>query len=63
MLGVGWGRRGGEQLSVSIDGVGIHGTDSDSFISFFFFLFFCVPKLYLWGSPLLGEIFAYVTVF
>ena len=22
-----------------------------------------VPQLYLWGSPLLGEIFAYVTVF
>ena len=30
---------------------------------FFFFFFFCVPQLYLWGSPLLGEIFAYVTVF
>ena len=31
---------------------------------FFFFSFsFCVPQLYLWGSPLLGEIFAYVTVF
>ena len=29
---------------------------------FFFFFFFCVPQLYLWGSPLLGEIFAYVTV-
>ena len=27
------------------------------------FFFFCVPQLYLWGSPLLGEIFAYVTVF
>ena len=27
------------------------------------FLFFCVPQLYLWGSPFLGEIFAYVTVF
>ena len=26
------------------------------------FFFFCVPQLYLWGSPLLGEIFAYVTV-
>ena len=25
--------------------------------------FFHVPQLYLWGSPLLGEIFAYVTVF
>ena len=25
--------------------------------------FFCVPQLYLWGSPLLGEIFAYVTGF
>ena len=21
--------------------------------------FFCVPQLYLWGSPLLGEIFAF----
>ena len=30
---------------------------------FFFFFFFGVPQLYLWGSPLLGEIFAYVTVF
>ena len=29
----------------------------------FFVLFFCFPQLYLWGSPLLGEIFAYVTVF
>ena len=31
----------------------------------FFLLFFCffVPQLYLWGSPLLGEIFVYVTVF
>ena len=27
------------------------------------FFFFCVPKLYLWGSPFLGEIFANVTVF
>ena len=34
------------------------------FFSFFLlFFFFCVPQLYLWGSPLLGEIFAYVTVF
>ena len=24
---------------------------------FFFFFFLCVPQLYLWGSPLLGEIF------
>ena len=31
--------------------------------NFFFFFFFCVPQLYLWGSPLLGEIFAYVIVF
>ena len=29
----------------------------------FFVVFFCVPQLYLWGSPLLGEIFAYVPVF
>ena len=28
-----------------------------------FFLSFCVPQLYLWGSPFLGEIFAYVTLF
>ena len=28
-----------------------------------FFFFFGVPQLYLWSSPLLGEIFAYVTVF
>ena len=30
---------------------------------FFLVLFFCVPQLYLWGSPLWGEIFAYGTVF
>ena len=40
---------------------------------FFVFCFFfwgggggrggCVPQIYLWGSPLLGEIFAYVAVF
>ena len=29
----------------------------------FWGFFFPVPQLYLWGSPLLGEIFAYVTVF
>ena len=34
-----------------------------SALFFFSFFFFCVPQLYLWGSPLLGEIFAYVTVF
>ena len=34
------------------------------FLFFIFFYFvFGVPQLYLWGSPLLGEIFAYVTVF
>ena len=27
------------------------------------FFFFGIPQLYLRGSPLLGEIFAYVTVF
>ena len=27
-----------------------------------YFFFSCVPQLYLWGSPFLGEIFAYVTV-
>ena len=34
-----------------------------SLMEVFFFFFFSVPQLYLWGSPLLGEIFAYVTVF
>ena len=29
---------------------------------FFVVVFFCVPQLCLWGSPLFGEIFAYVTV-
>ena len=28
-----------------------------------YFFFFCVPQLYFWGSPFLGEIFVYVTVF
>ena len=28
-----------------------------------FISFFWVPQLYFWGSPFLGEIFAYVTVF
>ena len=36
---------------------------SDNSDFFFFFFFFGVPQLYLWGSPLLREIFAYVTVF
>ena len=27
------------------------------------FFFFFVPQLYLWGSPFLGEISAYVTFF
>ena len=38
-----------------------HDDDYDQQV--FFWFFFCVPQLYLWGSPLLGEIFAYVTVF
>ena len=33
------------------------------FFCFVLFFVFCVPQLYLWGSPFLGEIFAYVTVF
>ena len=33
------------------------------YIFFCVCFFLCVPQLYLWGSPLLGEIFAYVTVF
>ena len=48
----------------------VHGCSAFFCIfNFFFFLFvfwgffLCVPQLYLWGSPLLGEIFAYVTVF
>ena len=40
-----------------------HTLQHTGFLSFFFFFFLCVPQLYLWGSPLLGEIFAYVTVF
>ena len=42
-----------------------HLPDSEKFSSWhqIFFFFFCIPKLYLWGSPFLGEIFAYVTVF
>ena len=32
-------------------------------LGFTILLFFCVPQLYLWASPFLGEIFAYVTVF
>ena len=32
------------------------------FACLFVCLFFGVPQLYLWGSPFLGEIFAYVTV-
>ena len=35
---------------------------SEEGVKIFFFFFFLVPQLYLWGSPLLGEIFAYVTV-
>ena len=41
----------------SITGASVEG------LSQVFFFFFCVPQLYLWGSPLLDEIFAYVTVF
>ena len=33
------------------------------FLLLLLLLLFCVPQLYLWGSPLLDEIFAYVTVF
>ena len=43
-----------------------HLTCIKSHILFFVFglgFFFGVPQLYLWGSPLLGEIFAYVTIF
>ena len=43
----------------------VHGVAFSVNISTFAFLFFFfgVPQLYLWASPLLGEIFAYVTVF
>ena len=43
----------------------IHHSGREPSISFGFFLGggVCVPQLYLWGSPLLGEIFAHVTVF
>ena len=40
---------------------GIHCRVEQIYICGFFFFF--VPQLYLWGSPLFGEIFAYVTVF
>ena len=43
-----------------------HVADTSKLLEVLFvclFAFFCVPQLYLWGSPLLGEIFAYVTVF
>ena len=30
---------------------------------FFFLLFFCVPHIYLWGSPFWVRFFAYITVF
>ena len=54
MLGIrGMAFSGLEELS------GGRGTDWGFFLFFFFF----VPQVYLWGSPLLGEIFAYVTVF
>ena len=33
------------------------------FVKEFFFFFFCVPQLYLWGSLFLGEIFAYAFFF
>ena len=28
----------------------------------FFLFFFCIPQLHLWGSPILSEISAYVTI-
>ena len=52
---------------------GSHRTDTDtprhvvlgdtSATEVFRTFFLCVPQLYLWGSPLLGEIFVYVTLF
>ena len=41
----------------------LSGATPTSVFCFCFVCFFCVPQLYLWGSPLLGDIFAYVTVF
>ena len=43
-------------------GPGLSVSSFNTFLTQSFF-FFCVPQLYLWGSPFLGEIFAYVTVF
>ena len=52
-------------LSFKSYGAIINGSLLCQFVFFclFVWFFFCVPQLYLWGSPLLGEIFAYVTVF
>ena len=69
-VGVGMGGRW-ERLYVYVCGGGgegrVHGQCSrvdmkGGFLFLFLFFVFCVPQLYLWGS-LLGEIFAYVTVF
>ena len=46
-----------------IDGMTVTLILTEGFLGGFFGFFFCIPQLYLWGSPLLGEIFAYVTVF
>ena len=47
------------QLEASL----LWGVSPGVFLGFFCLFFFFVPQLYPWGSPLLGEIFAYVTVF
>ena len=48
---------GAQQENLDVEGV------VPALIFLNFFLIFCVPQLYLWCSPLSGEIFAYVAVF
>ena len=54
VVGIGNNVHGGVMIVV---GIGINRFSGGRFF------FFCVLQLYRWGSPLLGEIFAYVTVF
>ena len=54
------GRNGKEQKDIDLLNRAEQGAWSHAYHHFFFF---CIPQLYLSGSPLLGEIFAYVTVF
>ena len=56
--------RAAVQWSTTLSLVPVQGLEEVETVFFIYlFFFFCVPQLYLWGSPLLGEIFVYVTVF